>query len=129
MTSRLIGHFVHTVEDATRAQHGNGALTRYAATLEVPVAVRAEASVLKGVAAHFVMMSMERKDVMERQLEITMALFHGFCDYPDRLDPIHGVVYDEALAVGDETAGVRAVIDQVASLSDTRAHALFALWV
>lgn len=128
MTSRLIGHFVHTVEAATRAAHGDGPLTRYGATLEVPVEVRAEASVLKGAAAHFVMMSTERKDVMEGQRGVVVALFETFRDHPDRLDPIHAAAHHEAVAAGSEGAAARAVIDQVASLSDTRAHALFAAW-
>ncbi len=128
MTSRLIGHFVHTVEAATRQAHGDGPLTRYGATLEVPVEVRAQASVLKGIAAHFVMMSTERKDVMEGQRGVVVALFDTFTGHPDRLDPIHAAAHQEALVAGDESAAVRAVVDQVASLSDTRAHALFTAW-
>ncbi|MGC1209465.1 MAG: deoxyguanosinetriphosphate triphosphohydrolase [Ornithinimicrobium sp.] len=128
MTSRLIGHFVHTVEDATRERHGHGRLTRYAAGLVVPDAVRAEASVLKGAAAHFVMMSEERRDVMERQREIVVTLFSAYTEHPDRMDPIHAAAHQEAALEGDDVAVTRAVIDQVASLSDIRAHALFAAW-
>ncbi len=128
MTSRLIGHFVHTVEDATRARHGSGRLTRYAAGLVVPEQIRAEASVLKGAAAHFVMMSDERRDVMERQREIVLMVFSAYTEHPERMDPIHAAAHAVAARGGDDVALSRSVIDQVASLSDTRAHALFAAW-
>ena len=125
MTSRLIGHFVHTVESATRQRYGPGPLTRYAATLVVPDEVRAQASVLKGTAAHFVMLSDERRGVMQRQREIVTGLFDLFASRPERMDPIHRDAHEDAHRRGDDVAVVRAVTDQVASLSDTRAHALF----
>ncbi|MGB3830189.1 MAG: deoxyguanosinetriphosphate triphosphohydrolase [Ornithinimicrobium sp.] len=128
MTSRLIGHFVHTVEDATRERHGRGRLTRYGAGLVVPERIRAEASVLKGAAAHFVMMSDERRDVMHRQREIVTSLFSAYTEHPHRLDPMHAAAHAEAVEAGDEAAATRSIIDQVASLSDTRAHALFGAW-
>ena len=36
MTSRLIGHLLAAVEDATRDRHGTGPLTRYRADLVIP---------------------------------------------------------------------------------------------
>jgi dGTPase len=126
MTSRLIGHFVHTVEGATRQRYGAGPLTRYAATLVVPDQLRAQASVLKGTAAHFVMLSDERRGVMDLQREIVTGLFDLFTREPHRMDPIHHDARREAEHRGDEVGAVRAVVDQVASLSDTRAHALYA---
>lgn len=128
MTSRLIGHFVHTVETATRDRHGPGPLSRYDAGLVVSDRVRAQASVLKGAAAHFVMLSDERRVVMERQREIVTGLHAVYGSDPRRLDPIHAAAYDEANQASDEVAAGRAMVDQVASLSDTRAHALFASW-
>lgn len=124
MTSRLIGRFVRTVEDSTRARHGQGVLTRYAADLVVPDPVRAETAVLKAVAAFFVMRSDERRDLMERQREIVADLVHHYRDHPQALDPLHFQGLSEARGAGDEAAALRAVIDQVASLSDVRAHAV-----
>ncbi|MGB5950991.1 MAG: deoxyguanosinetriphosphate triphosphohydrolase [Ornithinimicrobium sp.] len=126
MTSRLIGHFVHTVEVATRTEHGNGPLTRYAATLVVPDAVRAEASVLKAAAAHFVMLSDERRDVMADQRSVMLGLVDVFASYPERMDPIHQQARSDAGA--DPDARRRALIDQVASLSDARAWTLHRQW-
>ncbi len=128
MTSQLVGHFVHTVEDATRERYGRGRLTRYAATLVVPVSTRAQVSVLKGAAAHFVMMSDERRDVMQAQRAIVTGLFTAYAQHPDRMDPIHAAAHQEASAAGDDVALVRSIVDQVASLSDTRAHTLFSAW-
>jgi len=126
MTSRLIGHFVHTVEAATRQRYGSGPLTRYTAGLVVPDELRAQASVLKGTAAHFVMLSDERREVMERQREIVTGLYASFTDHPGLMDPIHRDAREDAERRGNHVGAVRAVIDQVASLSDIRAHALHA---
>ncbi|MGB3185134.1 MAG: deoxyguanosinetriphosphate triphosphohydrolase [Ornithinimicrobium sp.] len=128
MTSQLIGHFVHTVEDATRERYGLGALSRYEAGLVVSDHVRAQASVLKGAAAYFVMLSDERREVMERQQETVIGLHTLYSAAPRLLDPIHRAAYDAASVVGDAQAAGRAVVDQVASLSDTRAHALYEAW-
>ena len=126
MTSRLIGHFVHTVELATRERYGDGVLTRYAADLVVPDRIRAQAAVLKAVAAHFVMLSDERRVVMDTEREVVTALVHRYLDDPGLLDPVHREVWDAAESRGDDAAARRAVIDQVASLSDARALATFA---
>jgi dGTPase len=125
MTSRLIGRFVHSVELATRARHGDGPLTRYAADLVVPDAVRAECAVLKGVAAHFVMLSDERQPVMAEQRATIAALVRAYLEEPARLDPLHA--HDFAAATGDAPR-LRVVVDQVASLSDPRAVALCRAW-
>lgn len=128
MTSRLIGHFVHTVEDDTRRRHGPGRLSRYDAGLVVSDGVRAQASVLKGAAAFFVMLSDERRVVMEQQREIVVRLHEAYSADPRLLDPIHRSAYEEAEKAGSPDAAGRAVVDQVASLSDTRAHALVTRW-
>ncbi|WP_122261595.1 deoxyguanosinetriphosphate triphosphohydrolase [Ornithinimicrobium cerasi] len=123
MTSRLIGHFVHTVERVTRERYGDGVLSRYAADLVIPDRVRAQAAVLKAVAAHFVMLSEERRQVMDTEREVLGTLVHLYTSDPSRLDPVHREAYD---AAPDDAAAARAVIDQVASLSDARALAVVA---
>ncbi|WP_109473547.1 deoxyguanosinetriphosphate triphosphohydrolase [Ornithinimicrobium cavernae] len=124
MTSRLIGRFVRTVEQSTRARHGSGVLTRYAADLVVPDGVRAETAVLKATAAHFVMRSHERRDLMDRQREIVGDLVRHFLEQPETMDPLHRHARDQARAAGDDSGEFRAVVDQVASLSDARALVL-----
>ncbi|GAA5157249.1 deoxyguanosinetriphosphate triphosphohydrolase [Ornithinimicrobium tianjinense] len=123
MTSRLIGHFVHTVERATRERYGAGMLSRYAADLVVPDDVRARAAALKAVAAHFVMLSEERRQVMDHEREVIASLVERFRDDPSLMDPIHQEAHD---AAADDAGALRAVVDQVASLSDARALATWA---
>ncbi len=118
MTSRLIGHFVHTVEMATRDRHGPGPLRRYEADLVVPDGVRAQAAGLKAVAAHFVMLSEERRVVMHSEREVLTTLVERYTRDPGLLDPVHREAYEAAV---DDARARRAVVDQVASLSDARA--------
>ncbi|GAA1145394.1 deoxyguanosinetriphosphate triphosphohydrolase [Ornithinicoccus hortensis] len=124
MTSRLIGRFVHTVELATRERHGPGTLTRYAAELVIPDAVRAETVVLKATAAYFVMLSDERQSVMGDQREIVADLVAHFTAHREAMDPLHRQAREAAERAGQDATARRAVIDQVASLSDARALAL-----
>ncbi len=126
MTSRLIGRFVQSVEVATRAKHGEGPLTRYAADLVIPNDARAECAVLKATAAHFVMFTDERQSVMGGQRAQIRELVDAYRDQPEpRLDPLHLVDFQDAV---DDGAALRAVIDQVASLSDPRAMVLHQTW-
>ena len=121
MTSRLIGRFVLAVEQATREKHGDGPLTRYDAHLVVPDEVRAETSVLKALAAHFVMFADERVGIMARQREIVAELAAWFAADPSRLDSDLRADFDAAV---DDEQRLRVVVDQVASLTDGRAMAL-----
>ena len=126
MTSRLIGRFVHGVEVATRARHGDGPLTRYAADLVVPDETRAECAVLKAVAAHFVMHAQERVDVLSRQREVVADLVHAYQQDPvGRLDPD---LLGDWKAATDDAEALRVVVDQVASLTDVRAEYLHRAW-
>jgi len=126
MTSGIIGRFVQAVEVATRAEHGPGDLTRLDADLLVPVDARAEVAVLKAVAAHFVMFSVERTEVMARQREIVAELVMAYQERPDeRLDPD---LRADHRAAPDDAARLRAVVDQVASLTDVRALDLHRQW-
>ena len=125
MTSRLIGRFVVTVEQATRAEHGPGPLTRHGGRLVVPREARAECAVLKAVAAHYVMHAAERVALHVRQREVVAELVAAFEADPARLDPDLRHDWDDA--AGD-AAALRVLVDQVASLTDVRALALHRRW-
>ena len=125
MTSRLIGRFVVAVEQATRAEHGPGPLTRHGGRLVVPREARAECAVLKAVAAHYVMHAAERVALHARQREVVAELVAAFEADPDRLDPDLRHDWDDA--PGD-AAALRVLVDQVASLTDVRALALHRRW-
>ena len=125
MTSRLIGRFVVTVEQATRAEHGPGPLTRHGGRLVVPREARAECAVLKAVAAHYVMHAAERVALHVRQREVVAELVAAFEADPDRLDPDLRHDWDDAT---DDAAALRVLVDQVASLTDVRALTLHRRW-
>ena len=121
LTSELIGRFCRAAEQATYDAYGRSPLTRYAADLVVPRAQRLECALLKGLAAHYVMRreSHEKAQAREREIiaELVTALAAGA---PDTLAPVFRDFYDEA---PDDAGRLRAIVDQVASLTDTAALA------
>lgn len=126
MTSTLIGRFVRSAEQATRARAGEGQLTRYAADLVVPAATRAECALLKALAAHFVMFAPERADALAAERRIVEDLLAVFRAEPETtLDPLHLADHRDAT---DDAGRLRAVVDQVASLTDVRARVLHRRW-
>ena len=125
MTSRLIGRFVVTVEQATRGQHGPGPLTRHHGDLVVPREARAECTVLKAVAAHYVMYAAERVGIYARQRDVVAELVAAYEADPDRLDPDLRADWD---AADGDAAALRVLVDQVSSLTDVRALSLHRRW-
>jgi dGTPase len=119
MTSQLIGHFVGAAIDATRAEHGDGELTRYAARLVVPVATAAEVLALKGLAATYVMAPREHEPLYLRQRELIAELVTVLSERaPVALEPPFAADWR---AAADDGARLRVVVDQVASLTDVSA--------
>ena len=94
---------------------------RYAAGLVVPEQTRLEIAVLKGIAAHYVMRADDRVAAMERQRALLAELVAGLLERgPDALDRAFADDWKEA---PDDAGRLRAVIDQVASLTDGSAVA------
>ncbi len=125
MTSRLIGRFVVSVERATRERHGPDALTRHRGELVVPRGARAECTVLKAVAAHYVMYAAERVALHARQRDVVAELVAAYEADPDRLDPDLRRDWEDA---SGDAAALRVLVDQVASLTDVRALTLHRRW-
>ncbi|RFU37114.1 deoxyguanosinetriphosphate triphosphohydrolase [Actinomadura logoneensis] len=119
LTSSLIGRFCVAAERETRAVHGDRPLTRYAADLIVPRAQRLECAVLKGITAHHVWISHETERARQREL-ITELADRMVAGAPGTLDPIFREAFD---AASDDAGRLRAVVDQIASLTDTSAVA------
>ncbi|AKH82334.1 deoxyguanosinetriphosphate triphosphohydrolase [Streptomyces sp. CNQ-509] len=123
-TSQLIGRFCLAAEGATRAAYGTGALSRYAAELIVPRAERLECAVLKAVADRFVMQRPDQARLRADQRvvlgELAGALTAGA---PAGLDPQFRALYEEA---ADDAGRLRAVVDQIAALTDAAARRLHA---
>jgi dGTPase len=124
LTSSLIGRFCTEAEDATRERHGDGPLTRYAADLVVPSLARAECALLKAVTARYVMQRPGVQAVQEREREVVGELVTLLAEAaPTALEPAHAAAWR---AAADDRGRLRAVVDQVASLTDIAAAALHA---
>jgi dGTPase len=118
MTSVLTGRFVSSAVGATNARYGAEPMRRYDADLIVPRSVRSHCALLKGMALRYVMRS--RGDGWyDRQREMLTELVETLCDRaPDRLEPLFAEAWK---AAADDAGRLRAVIDQVASLTDPAA--------
>lgn len=118
LTSELIGRFCQAAERATHEAYGAGPLTRYAADLVVPRRQRLECALLKGVAAYYVMGRADHEETQARQRELIVELAAALT--PDALDPVFRAFHDQA---PDDRARLRAMVDQIASLTDAAALA------
>ncbi|MEZ0579001.1 deoxyguanosinetriphosphate triphosphohydrolase [Nocardioides sp. MH1] len=119
LTSDLIGRFCGAVQQATFAA-SDGPFVRYRADLVIPEETSAEITVLKGIAAHYVMQADERVALQARQRELLAELVTTLlARAPDGLDE---TFLPDWHAAADDAARLRVVIDQVASLTDASAE-------
>ncbi len=120
LTSQLIGRFVSAVASATREVFGEGPLSRYDADLVVPEETAAEILVLKGAAVRYVMAPREHEPVYLRQRTELFDLADALIATGERhLEPVFAHAWRQA---EDEAGRLRAVVDQLASLTDTSAR-------
>ncbi|MGW5850093.1 deoxyguanosinetriphosphate triphosphohydrolase [Streptomyces sp. NPDC055254] len=123
-TSQLIGRFCLAAEGATREAYGSGRLTRYTAELVVPREARNECAVLKAVADLYVMQRDDQERIRADQRVVLAELAEALsARAPEGLDPQFRALFD---AAADDRARKRAVIDQIASLTDASARSLHA---
>ncbi|ANJ27208.1 deoxyguanosinetriphosphate triphosphohydrolase [Agromyces aureus] len=121
LTSQLIGRFARAATEATRSAFPLASLIRFDADVVVPREVQAEIAVLKGIVAAFVMSRNSRQPIYTQQREVLVELADALFATGDRdLDP--GFAEDWA-AAADDTGRRRAIVDQVASLTDQSALA------
>jgi dGTPase len=122
LTSELIGRLCGAAQQATlTAAGGEGPLTRYATGLVVPRRQRLECALLKGVTAHFVMGRDGAAEMQAREREQISELAAAIrAGAPGTLDAVFQPAF---AAAGSDTARLRVVVDQVASLTDTSAIA------
>ncbi len=120
LTSQLIGRFAGAAIQATRESF-SGSLARFGADVVVPREVQAEIAVLKGIVAAFVMSTNARRPIYAQQRDILAELADVLLwSGPANLDT--GFRSDWDAATSDEQRK-RAVVDQVASLTDQSAGA------
>ena len=119
LTSTLIGRFASAATAATREHASAGSLVRFGADVVVPAETRAEIAVLKGIVAANVMSHESRRPIYSRQRELIQELCAILAaSGSDHLEPGFAADYREATS---EAEAMRAVIDQVASLTDQSA--------
>lgn len=116
LTSRLIGRFCAAADSATRAEFGDGRLTRYNANLLVPDDTRAEVAVLKSMAALYVMRREGADAVYGEQRRIIRELVDALM--AAGLDTLEPWLRPAWLQASGDAERLRVVIDQVASLTD-----------
>jgi dGTPase len=118
-TSVLTGRFVAAAVAATRAEHGDRPLRRYAADLVVPPLVRAQCALLKGIALRYVMRRPGVGAWRDQQQQILRELVAVLSERaPEPLDAVFAPLWR---AASDDAARLRVVVDQVASLTDPAA--------
>lgn len=121
-TSQLIGRFVTAAEKKTREVHGDGNLSRYNAHLEIPRDQIIEVDFLKAMTAHFLINAESSQEKYERQQIVIKELVEMLYDKaPTELDPIF---LDDWVAADSDSARLRVVVDQIASLTDPSAYVL-----
>lgn len=120
-TSDMIGHFARGSIAATLESADGTPLARYGASVIVPREIRAEIAVLKGIVAAFVMASGRRQPTYRRQRELLNELLDVLWQTGDsELEPAFAADFREA---SDDAGRKRAIVDQVASLTDQSAIA------
>jgi dGTPase len=120
LTSDLIGRFCGAVQAATFAA-ADGPLVRYRADLVVPVRTWREITVLKGLAAHYVMQADDRVALQERQRELLGELVAAILERGEAA--LDASLVENWKAADTEPQRLRVVLDQVASLTDASAVA------
>ncbi|MCT1366571.1 deoxyguanosinetriphosphate triphosphohydrolase [uncultured Kocuria sp.] len=121
LTSRLIGRFAGDAIAATRAEYGDGRLTRYDAQLRIPRETLTEIAVMKGIATAFVMAVRDQGPMYENQREMLTVVVEALVETDGMyLDPVFAADWRET-DPSDDAGRLRLVIDQVASLTDSSA--------
>ncbi|GAA1273210.1 deoxyguanosinetriphosphate triphosphohydrolase-like protein [Planotetraspora silvatica] len=131
LTSGLIGRFCTSAQVATRDVYGSRAVRgaraggepagRHSTDLVVPAATRLECALLKGVTAYYVMSRDDHHATQARQRDLIAELGSLIMlGAPATLEPALRPRFEEA---ADDAGRLRAVVDQIASLTDASAPA------
>ena len=123
LTSQLIGRFAVAAESATREKYGSGNLTRYSADLIVPRAQKVEVAILKSMPGYYIILAEKSQELYTKQRELLKKLVNLLMEKaPTALESFFLQEWYEA---DSELKRLRVIIDQVASLTDPGAYALY----
>lgn len=118
MTSALIGRFCIAAERRTREAYP-GRLTRYAGNLVVPLEFRDEVAVLKALANRYVMQREGVEGIYLAQRQTIIELCGGLSARMAAGEAVLDEQYAEEYSAASDDAGrLRAIVDQVAGLTD-----------
>jgi dGTPase len=121
LTSQLIGRFAAAAVSATRAAFPQESLIRFSADVVVPREIQAEIAVLKGIVAANVMSTNSRQPIyIDQRSTLTELADVLLATGPANLDA--GFAADW-VAASTDAGRQRAIVDQVASLTDQSATA------
>ncbi len=115
LTSDLIGRFARAATTATRESYSAPVLTRFRGRVVVPRIIEAEMAVLKGIIGAFVVSIDGRKGLYKEQRRVLKRLASALAERPEHLDRLHAEDFQSAQT---DAARKRAIVDQVASLTD-----------
>ena len=119
LTSDLIGSFVSRTIESVMAHSDRKTITRYGGSIIVPMEVRSEIAVLKGLVASQVMTLGERQPFYDNQRQLLIELAEELLSRGEAaLDPLSQEAFRNAQ---NPTARKRVVVDAVASLTDPAA--------
>ena len=121
MTSYLIGKFTEEIEKSTKLENKSTNLTRYNAKLVVPSETRSQIAVLKAVVNLFVMQRKGAAENYAKEQDLILSIVAGLERNPNKLNPQFKSQFESAT---NEKDAKRAIIDQVASLTDSSARRL-----
>lgn len=120
VTSQIIGRFCTAVHNATRETYGNQPLHRYDCDLVVPRDTQAEIQLLKATAVAYVMAPREFEPLYLQQRTILYDVVSAFEETGEQhLEEPFLTAYRQANNDGER---LRAIIDQVASMTDHSAQ-------
>lgn len=125
LASEMIGSFVSGTTETILENASRSSLTRYRAGVIIPSKVKSEIAVLKGLVASQVMTHNSRQTFYERQRELLISLADSLLAANGK--HLDGISFEAFSQAQTTAAQKRAIVDQVASLTDPAAIALHAL--
>ncbi|GAA4389126.1 deoxyguanosinetriphosphate triphosphohydrolase [Tsukamurella soli] len=122
MTSELVGRFASAATDGTRAVVGERPVCRYEADLTVPADIRAEVILLKTVALQYIYTSDAHREQQDRQRERIRRVADWLGEQPP--SGLDALFAPQWIAAEDDAARLRVIVDQIASMTETRLERL-----